>query len=68
MQTTKWLKVDVMALLLILEIKINFSLGFDIIDYQTVPYLKPHKLTANPPPNQTVRFIAFSFDNQYCQI
>ena len=34
-ETTKQFKVDVMALLLIIEVKINFSLGFDNTDYQT---------------------------------
>ena len=35
MLTTKQFKVDAMALLLIIEVKINFSSGFDNADYQT---------------------------------
>ena len=35
MKTAKHFKVDVMALLLIIEVKINFSLGFDNTGYQT---------------------------------
>ena len=35
MLTTKQFKVDAMALLLIIEVKINFNLGFDIKGYQT---------------------------------
>ena len=35
MLTTKHFKVDAMALLLIIEVKINFSAGFDNTDYQT---------------------------------
>ena len=32
---TKKFKLDVMALLLIIEVRINFSLGFDNTDNQT---------------------------------
>ena len=35
MWTTKLFKVDVMSLLLVRDVKINFSLGFDNTDYQT---------------------------------
>ena len=36
--------VDVMALLLIIEVKINFSLGFDNTDYQTNKLQNVHAL------------------------
>ena len=36
--------MDVMALLLIIEVKINFSLGFDNTDYQTNKLQNVHAL------------------------
>ena len=44
MSTTKQFKVDIMALLLIREVKINFSLGFINADYQTNKLLNEHAL------------------------
>merc|ERR1711954_279512 len=44
MLTTSPFKVDVMALLLIIEVKINFSLGFENTDYQTNKLQNAHAL------------------------
>ena len=44
MYTTKYFQVDVMALLLIIEVKINFSLGSDNTGYQTNKLYNVHAL------------------------
>ena len=44
MKTAKHFKVDVMALLLIIEVKINFSLGCDNTNYQTNKLYNVHVL------------------------